>query len=240
MSLRTLEQHAVAHGAQDIKFMTCATMQLEAVNNDAALKNALHCRHIIVTSPAAARFASLSPAFFINENAHWFTPGQGTANALHKLGIRQITFPENASDSENLLALPALQNLQNQSVGLITAPGGRGLIEPTLVKRGIKVHMANVYQRKTIALDAEKIQALRDLKLPFAVLCSSNEVFQSLWKQSDASLREKLKLGLWIVSSARLQDLLLESGISNSSVSHSAQPKAMLDHFIHVRTQQLR
>ena len=57
---------------------------------------------------------------------------------------------------------------------------------------------------------------------------------------SPDKLREKLRQGFWVLSSARLQDLLLEDGILNSTVSPSPQPEAMLEQLVHVQMLHVR
>ncbi len=243
LSLRPRGQHAVAHCASELrgaKFLACSSIELEAIENDESLKNALACDHIIVTSPAAARFAGLSPGFTVPQKSHWFALGAGTAAVLKKMGVSKISTPESGSHSESLMAMAALQNLQGQTIGLITAPGGRGLIEPTLIDRGALVQLAFMYQRKMIPIAAEEIEAIANLHKPFAVLCSSHEVFKSFWQQLNAELKEKMMTGLWIVSSSRLQVLLQQAGVLNSTVSASPQPDAMLEHLMHVQTQRVR
>lgn len=243
LSLRPHGQHAVAHCAsklRGIKFLACSSMKLEAIKNDEQLKTALTCDHIIVTSPAAARFAGLSAVFSVTQNSHWFALGEGTASVLRKLGVSNISIPENGSHSESLLAMPELHNCQGKTIGLITAPGGRGLIEPALINRGAVVQVVFMYQRKIIPIAPEQIQAMRKLQAPFAILCSSYEVFNSFWQQLDVALKEKMKSALWITSSARLQTLLQQAGVLNSTISASPRPDAMLEHLVHVQTQHLR
>ncbi|MGH8049288.1 MAG: uroporphyrinogen-III synthase [Arenimonas sp.] len=243
LSLRPYGQHAVAHSASKVrgaKFLSCSSMKLEAIKNDGELKSSLTCNHIIVTSPAAARFAGRSPVFSVAEKSHWFALGEGTASVLKKMGVRNISMPCDGSNSENLLAMPELQDMNKQHVGLITAPGGRGLIEPALVKRGAQVFVAHTYQRKVLPVTAKQLQAIDNMPKPFAVLCSSHEVFRSLWQQITPVLQEKLRLGVWVLSSARLQDLLREDGILNSTVSPSPQPESMLEHLMHVQMLHVR
>ena len=69
------------------------------------------------------------------------------------------------SVSEGLLALPELQSLRGLPVGLVTAPGGRGLIGETLAHRGALVHLAEVYRREPLLPNASRtalIPALPD------------------------------------------------------------------------------
>lgn len=243
LSLRPEGQHAVAHSASELrgaKFLSCSSIKLEALHNVPELISALACDHIIVTSPAAARFANQAPAFAYSRESQWFALGEGSASALKKIGVDKILIPDDGSHSENLLAMKQLQNLHGLHVGLLTAPGGRGLIEATLTKRGAKLHVAQTYQRKAVMMKPSELDALRQIEKPFAVLCSSHEVFKSFWQQLDSALQETLKTGLWIVSSERLQELLQHAGISNATISPSPQPEAMLAHLEHVQMLQLR
>lgn len=243
LSLRPCGQHAVAHSASELrgaKFLSCSSMRLDAIKNDGELKKALSCDYIVVTSPAAARFAAQSPVFSVAEKSRWFAVGEGTASVLEKSGVREISTPDAGSNSESLLAMTTLQNLKNQRIGLITAPGGRGLIEPELVKRGARVQVAHTYQRKVIAVSAEQLEAIGKLQPPFVVLCSSHEVFLSFWQQNTPVLQAKLRQGFWVLSSPRLQALLQEVGILNATVGPSPRPDAMLEHFMHVQMLHVR
>jgi uroporphyrinogen-III synthase len=243
LSLRPHTQHAVAHcasGLRGAKFLACSSMKLEAIENDELLKSALACDYVIVTSPAAARFAGQSSVFTATQKPQWFALGEGTASALRKIGVANVSIPDDGSNSESLLAMAALQNLGGKTIGLITAPGGRGLIEPALIDRGALVRVAFMYQRKVILLAEQQVQALQQLDLPFAVLCSSHDVFTSFWQQINPALKEKMRAGLWVLSSARLQALLQRSGIVNTTISSSPKPDAMLEHLMHVQTQQVR
>jgi uroporphyrinogen-III synthase len=243
LSLRPYGQHAVAHCASKLRganFLSCSSMKFEAIKNDDELKKVLACDYIIVTSPAAARFAGQSPVFSWTKNSQWFAVGEGTASVLRKIGVQDIDTPEADSNSENLLAMPALQELRGHSVGLMTAPGGRGLIEPELVRRGALVHVAHLYRREIIPVSAEQLEGIDKLHPPFAVLCSSYEIFQSFWQQITPALQAKLQQGFWIVSSARLQVLLQKAGILHTAISPSPQPELMVAHLEHVQTQQVR
>lgn len=243
LSLRPQGQHAATYRAAKnlgAFFLPCSSMKLVACDDRGMLEKALLCERIIVTSPAAARFAAQSPLFTLGKNAQWFALGPGTAAVLQEHGMPRIITPAQGHDSEALLAIPELQNIQAKSIGLMTAPGGRGLIEPELIKRGAKLEVAHVYQRKTIRLKPLEIRRLEQLHLPFAVLCSSHEVFASFWQQISPALREKLKSGQWILTSKRLQGLLEAAGIGNSSISESARPDAMLAQLVYVQTQQVR
>ncbi|MGH8110037.1 MAG: uroporphyrinogen-III synthase [Arenimonas sp.] len=243
LSLRPLGQHAVAHCESELrgaKFLSCSSIKLEAIENDGALKDVLACDDIIVTSPAAARFAAQSSVFKNSPDSRWFALGEGSASTLKKIGIPEVFTPVDGSNSENLLAIAELQNLQGRHIGLITAPGGRGLIEATLLERGAILHVTNMYRRMHIAIAENELASLQELQSPFAVLCSSQEIFSSFWQQIDPALQETLAQGLWVVSSVRLQDSLRKAGIADITVSPSPRPDAMLAHLEHVQMLQVR
>ena len=243
LSLRPRGQHAVAHcetKMRGAKFLACSSIKLEAIENDVALKKVLVCDQIIVTSPAAARFAAKSAVFSVIEKTRWFALGKGTSAVLEKSGITKITIALEGSNSESLLALPDLQNLNGKEIGLITAPGGRGVIEPSLIKRGAKVHICHVYRRKLVKINSKQIQGIEQVDLPFAVLCSSQEVFESFWHQIPMRAQEKMNQGLWVLSSSRLEGLIRQAGMQNTTTSESARPADMLAHLVYVQTQQVR
>jgi len=231
LSLRPLGQHAAAHCASELrgaKFIACSSIALEAMENDNALKDVLACSDIIVTSPAAVRFASRSAVFNPAPASRWFALGEGSAATLKKVGVTNIFTPIDGSHSENLLAMPELQHVKGRHIGLITAPGGRGLIEATLLERDAIIQVANLYRRLHCPIPEMELELLSRLSPPFAVLCSSQEVFLSFWQQIDRALQKTLTQGLWIVSSIRLQQILIAEGISNIAISPSPNPDAML------------
>lgn len=233
VSLRARGQHETIRAAAKISgslFIPLTSIKLVALSNDNQLAKALGCDIVIFTSPAAVRFAASSSVFSIPKKTRCFAPGAGTAAALKKAGIGDVQIPECGHDSAALLAMPALQSLSDKSIGLITAPGGRGLLVPHLLARGAALQIAYVYERKAVRLTQQQKTRLQQIRTPFAVLCSSHEVFQALWQQLDAGLQNKLRQGFWVLSSTRLQNLLAEAGIINSTVSASPEPKAMLEH----------
>src|SRR6185312_12626032 len=117
-----------------------------------ALDTALACENVIYTSPSAVRFAMRLRMLRQQSRRSRSIPrvfalGAATAAALRRAGIDGILVPPRA-DSESLLALPELQPVQDQTVGLVTAPGGRGLLAQELRKRGARLAVAEVYERR--------------------------------------------------------------------------------------------
>src|SRR5690606_18281206 len=74
--------------------------------------------------------------------------GPGTARALVDAGHDTVLVPDNEFNSEALLALPQLRNVQGKRVVIFRGESGRGLLREVLEARGAKVDYAEVYRRE--------------------------------------------------------------------------------------------
>ncbi|PPT98749.1 uroporphyrinogen-III synthase [Xanthomonas arboricola pv. guizotiae] len=168
----------------------------------AALRQALHAPIAVFTSPAAVHAAHRLVPLQRPAQAQWVSVGDGTARALQACGIDTVIRPARM-DSEGLLALPLLQH-PLQAVGLITAPGGRGMLAPALEQRGARILRADVYQRVALRLRASAVRALADA-LPASVLAlSSAEALTLVLQQLPGPLVDALKQRPVVASSERM------------------------------------
>jgi uroporphyrinogen-III synthase len=244
ISLRPEGQHHAFEYASTLlntKFIACSPIRLQPLAADKAIGAACACDIVIATSPAAIKFAAKSSAFSIQENTHWYGLGPSTAAAMKKLGIAQIRYAAQGQSSEALLALPELLDLKSQSVGLLTAPGGRGLIGHVLEQRGARLQLAEVYERVILPIPQNDIDTLVQMTTPVAIFCSSYEVFRALWQALKQSEQERLQTYDWVLSSERLRELLATHGIASALVCHSAVPEMMFKTLLNdVKSEHLR
>src|SRR5262245_20818508 len=96
----------------------------DAASARRALRAALRCERVVFTSPAAVRFAAALLPLKLARGARAYAVGEASARALAQCGVAAI-HPQ-AMHSEGLLALADFA--EDGEVGLVTAPGGRGLI----------------------------------------------------------------------------------------------------------------
>jgi uroporphyrinogen-III synthase len=110
--------------------------------------------------------------------------GQGSARALTDRGFPAVIAPQGQSDSEALLALPALQNVAGKRIVIFRGEGGRDLLAQTLAQRGAHVEYAECYRRAKPDADiAPLLQRQENQEIAAIVLTS---------RESLANLREML------------------------------------------------
>ena len=123
------------------------------------------------------------------------------------------------------LALPALAAARE--VGLVTAPGGRGMLTPALEARGATVMRADVYDRVPLPLATAAIDRLLALDAPAALALSSGEALQQVLAQLPAPAAASLRRTTAVAASERLAALARASGWSQVVVAGSPRPGAL-------------
>lgn len=180
---------------------------------------------LIFTSPAAVRYAmALAPC---DTKATVIAVGHATARALRDRGI-DAQVPAARQDSEGLLQLPSIQQLQGTRVALITAPGGRGLLQEQLVARGAALREVYAYGRTAPRLNRRHIDAVLHLPEASYVLLSSGEALQNLMKQLPDAAWQQLCKATAIVSSERIAEQARSAGFVRLCLARSAAQADLL------------
>lgn len=106
--------------------------------------------------------------------------GPTTAGALRACGVTEILTPKDRFDSESLLALPELQQMQGQRVLIVRGVGGREVLADTLKQRGAEVVFGECYRRVNPQADAAILsQAYAQDQLQ-AIIITSSEALRFL------------------------------------------------------------
>jgi uroporphyrinogen-III synthase len=116
----------------------------------------------------------------IPEHLQFAAIGPMTAAELKKHGIHKVLTPDNKFDSESLLALPAMQTMQQQKVAVFRGIGGRELLADTLTQRGAEVTFFESYQRTNPQTSDHTFQALWESKRLHAIVVTSSEAMRHL------------------------------------------------------------
>ncbi|GAA0856317.1 uroporphyrinogen-III synthase [Aliiglaciecola litoralis] len=157
-----------------------------------------------------------------------YAVGPSTAVNLNELG-EKVTVPDIAN-SEGLLELPELQDMQNSTVFLVKGEGGRPLLPTELTARGAKVKEVNLYRRHRCEPPIET-QAWQRSQIQ-CIVATSGEIMQVAWETFDKSW---LKTQTWIVVSRRLVEFAAKLGIQKVIQSEGAsdtQLKDSINHFL--------
>lgn len=220
-----IRREAAARGARCV---ACSPIRLRALPVDpAALGAALAAPLRIFTSPASVRFAAALQSLREASGQRSLAVGAGTAAALRRAGARAVDFPQRM-DAEGLLALPALQSVRGVVVGLVTAPGGRGVIAPALTDRGASLRIAHVYERQARSIPPARQRLLRALPSPAALLVSSGEALDAFLGGLGPGLQERMRGLCAVAGSPRLGRRLEALGFAQVLVAGSARPADLL------------
>lgn len=233
ISLRPVGGHgpvrraAAALGARTLALSPWRIDVLAGDNVRDALQRSLAAPRVVFTSPAAATAAARLQPLRPGPRQHWLAVGAGTALALRRAGAGDVPSPARM-DSEGLLAMPQLREVRGLDVGLVTAPGGRGVIAATLEGRGARVLRANVYRRTAIAPSPRAVAALRALDAPAWLLLSSGEALEHVLAALPADALGGLRRAGVVAASERLAGLARGHGLRVDAVAASARPGDLL------------
>ncbi|MEA9481885.1 uroporphyrinogen-III synthase [Xanthomonas campestris] len=216
LSLRPSGEHAplrcavARHGGQLLAVSPWRLQINDTLQARDALRQALGAPIVVFTSPAAVYAAHRLLPLQRPGPAQWASVGEGTARALQACGIDAVVRPARM-DSEGLLALPVF-DAPLHTVGLVTAPGGRGMLAPALEQRGARILRADVYQRVALRLRASTLHAL-EAALPRSVMAlSSSEALMLIVQQLPPSLATALKTRPVVASSDRMLEAARAAG----------------------------
>lgn len=219
----TLRHAAARYGGGLLALSPWTLQTIDDPDNRAALQAALGASRVLFTSPAAANAAAGLQALQVAADQTWYAVGTGTALALGRAGVSGVVTPERM-DSEGLLALTGLQDLKDCTLGLVTAPGGRGILAPALEARGARIIRANVYERVPVRPSPRAVTAIRRLKAPAVLAVSSAEALQLIVSNVPGDVLGLLKAMPVAVASERLGDLATKLGFSRCQRARSARP----------------
>jgi uroporphyrinogen-III synthase len=120
------------------------------------------------------------------------TVGGGSVRALEQFGIAGVIAPQERSDSEALLDLPALAAMGGRRVVIFRGAGGRELLGETLRGRGAAVEYAECYRRVKPVLDTAPLLEAWSRKGIDAIVVTSSEGLRNFADMIGPSGRERL------------------------------------------------
>lgn len=225
---RVVRRAAARVGAGVIALSPWRLQPRDDAATQARLGEALAAERVLFTSPAAVHAAAGLQPLRTHAGQQWFAVGAGTAAALRRAGVAEVQAPERM-DSEGLLDLPGLRDIEAAStLGLVTAPGGRGVLQPALQARGARVVRADVYVREPVPPSPRARAALAALAAPAALLVSSGEALQRMLDALPAPLATRLRATTAVVASDRLAAVAREQGFGDVVRAEGPAPRELV------------
>ncbi|WP_404392548.1 uroporphyrinogen-III C-methyltransferase [Pseudoalteromonas phenolica] len=195
-----LKQHQIAYLHTPVLSLTSITLDAQQL---APLDNADVI--IFISQDAVQSLAEQYPT--LPAHAKLFAVGEQTAQAIEAHFSRKADFPEQ-QDSEGLLALKALQDLDAKQCVLVKGKGGRTLIAKTCKSRGAILNQCVVYERAALEETADSwLDHWREQQIT-AIVLSSNAAIDAVFNTQSEQYLDWLKQRDFYLVSQRSCDYL--------------------------------
>jgi len=156
--------------------------------------------------------------------------GKATYKALSDAGIRNVLLPGQGTDTEAMLAMPQLQNLNKCSCLIIRGEGGRELLADSLRERGATVEYLEVYKRVSPCNDTRQIKTYLLDKSLSAVVIYSGDALRNLVRMFDKQdIKQNLLNVSLVVISKRVYEIAKNIGFTKIIIADHASDSAMIN-----------
>ena len=162
-------------------------------------------------------------------SVHIAAIGKATAEALLLAGLPVDLVPEHGYDSEAVLAMPVMQQMQGQRCLIIRGVGGREELATTLRSRGAVVDYLEVYQRIMPSSDSSAVNVLLAQNKLDVITVTSVTALQNLLIMLDDHYHQRLFMIPLIVISDRIRHIAADMGFKRIAVTSSPSDKAILE-----------
>ncbi|TRW91317.1 uroporphyrinogen-III synthase [Candidatus Methylobacter oryzae] len=155
--------------------------------------------------------------------------GQSTAQAMRMAGLNVDLVPESGYNSEALLAMPELQQVEGQRFLIVRGEGGREQLATALRSRGAEVNYLEVYRRVIPRIDSSPVVELLAQHSLDIVTVTSAEALQNLKLMLDEKNNKLLSLITLVVVSNRIRCIAADMGFNRIIVTNSPIDTAILE-----------
>ena len=167
------------------------------------------CDWLIFVSPGAIDIAwpALPP---LPAGVRLACVGAASAARLAALSGREVLHPVHGSDSDALLQLPPMRDIDGARVLIVRGTGGRATLASTLQERGASIGFAEVYRRQ----DGDPDWSVFDTDHPDAVILTSSEMVERLFYLAGPARAGQLQCLQYCVPHPRIAARLADFGVT--------------------------
>lgn len=153
--------------------------------------------------------------------------GKATASALEEKGIQVDVLPEQAYNSEALLAAPEFSQFSGQQIIIVRGEGGRELLADRLRDRGADVTYLEVYKRTMPDVDRQLLSPGLQQRSISAVILTSVQALQNFRTIWGEDMQAFVQIP-FVVISQRIAEQAQGFGFKNLVVSAGPQDDDIL------------
>ena len=187
--------------------------------------------YVFAVSKSAVDFADKAlknTGFVWRDDLQYFTVGQGTAQHFAMITTLAVHYPTTQENSEGVLQLAAMQNLQGKTILILRGNGGRELLSEQAQQRGANVEIVECYRRESIVYNSTEQTSLCKRAGVQTIVATSAEILTQLVDFVPQNEHNWLKSCQLITVSERISHLAQALGWQNVIVSPRADNQTLL------------
>jgi uroporphyrinogen-III synthase len=212
------------------------TLAIEALDDSSAIQNELaHLDRyqwlIFISANAVTMHSYYSDGVKMDKfkPARIAAIGKATAEALVLAGLQVDLVPESGYNSEALLAMPQMQQMNGQNCLIVRGEGGREELATMLRSRGAYVKYLDVYKRIIPDIDSAPVSLLLAQDKLDCITVTSGEALQNLLIMLEEKHHQRLfEVPLAVVSN-RIRQIAAGIGFKRIAVTNSPSDAAILE-----------
>jgi len=220
---KALSEAIAALGGNAITFPTieiipvqCSKPQLD--NVDIVIFVSANAVHLGLEGKAFSQIPSRIPIIAI---------GPGTTSSLKQYDITHSIIPDQYN-SEGILLLAELQNIDNKNIIIFCGENARPLLRETLIQRDAKVTLVECYRRQCPTLNKKEKQRLLENIIDI-IISTSKESLNNLYNMLGDDGREKLLKTPLLVISSDMQTLAKNQAWQTIITAPNASNQAIIN-----------
>ena len=194
--------------------------------------------YVFAVSKSAVDFADKAlknTGFVWRDDLQYFTVGQGTAQHFAMTTTLAVHYPTIQENSEGVLQLAAMQNLQGKTILILRGNGGRELLSEQAQQRGANVEIVECYRRESIVYNSTEQTSLCKRAGVQTIVATSAEILTQLVDFVPQNEHNWLKSCQLITVSERISHLAQALGWQNVIVSPRADNQTLLQTLLQCR-----
>lgn len=204
-----------------------------------SLQNLQRGDYVFAVSKNAVTYANnvlKNIGFQWRNDLQYFTVGRNSAEYFTTVSENPVIYPHPNENSEGLLCLPQMQQLNGKKIVILRGNGGRELFQQQAKERGSAVEIIECYQRIAKKYDTIEQISLWKRAGIHTIIVTSNEILRYLVEFVPKNDHNWLTQCHLIAISPRIVKLAKDYGWSNITRTARADNASILETLLSIKT----